>query len=81
MVFNRHTLMIEKNLGNLERVVRLAMAVFFMVWATSQETMNGIEIMVVIIAALLMLNGIFSRCYFWYLLDLNTNDNENSHCH
>ena len=72
--------MIERNLGNVERVVRLIIAAIFMVWATNQHSMNGIEIMVVVIAVLLMLNGLFSRCYFWYFLDLNTADNEKSHC-
>ncbi len=66
--------MIERNLGNIERVVRFILGVVFAVWALLQPAMNGIEWFVTIISLSLILNGIFSRCYVWYLLDLNTNE-------
>jgi hypothetical protein len=34
--------------------------------------LNGIEWFVTVIALFLILNGIFSRCYLWYILDINT---------
>lgn len=64
--------MIERNLGNVERVARLLMGIAFSVWALAQPAMNGIEWFVVAVALALMFNGIFSRCYLWFLLDIDT---------
>jgi hypothetical protein len=64
--------MIERNLGNIERVVRLFLGVAFAAWAFLQPTMNIIEWFVVGISLALILNGIFSRCYVWYMLDINS---------
>ena len=67
--------MIDRNLGNFERVVRLTLGVIFAVWALMQPYMNGVEWFVILISLSLILNGVFSRCYLWYLLDLNTSEN------
>ncbi|MGB5325473.1 MAG: DUF2892 domain-containing protein [Pseudomonadales bacterium] len=64
--------MIEKNLGNIERVCRLALASLFALWLTGQPSMGLVEWFVATVAMMLMLNGIFSRCYFWFVLDLDT---------
>ena len=64
--------MIERNLGNIERVIRLMLGIAFGAWALAQPAMNGMEWFVVIVALSLILNGIFSRCYMWYLLDVKT---------
>jgi hypothetical protein len=48
--------MIDRNLGNAERLVRFSMGLAFAGWAFSQP----------------YLNGIFSRCYLWYVLELDT---------
>jgi hypothetical protein len=64
--------MIERNLGNIERVVRLFLGVAFAAWAFLQPTMNVIEWFVIGISLALLLNGIFSRCYVWYMLDINS---------
>lgn len=64
--------MIEANLGNIERVLRLIGGILLFGWALSQPYMNGIEWFVVIISVMLMLNGIFSRCYLWFILDINS---------
>ena len=66
--------MIERNLGNVERVSRLLFGVIFATWAFSQPVLNGVEWFVIVISIALILNGIFSRCYLWYVLDLNTYD-------
>ena len=66
--------MIERNLGNIERVVRLFLGLVFAGWALMQPTMNGVEWFVVFVSLALILNGIFSRCYFWYVLDINTRE-------
>ncbi|MCP3908228.1 MAG: DUF2892 domain-containing protein [Oceanicoccus sp.] len=72
--------MIERNLGNVERIIRLLMGVLFSSWAISQPEMNGIEWFVVVISVLLMLNGIFSRCYLWFVIDLNTSEKGERRC-
>jgi len=63
---------IEANLGNIERVLRLVGGVLLFIWAMSQSYMNGIEWFVVIISVMLILNGIFSRCYLWFILEVNS---------
>jgi hypothetical protein len=64
--------MIERNLGNMERVVRLFLGIAFAAWALLQPTMNIIDWFVIGISLALIFNGIFSRCYVWYLLDINS---------
>ena len=71
---------IERNLGNVERLVRLLFGVGMLIWAFSRPALNGIEWFVVLIASFLVLNGIFSRCYLWYVLDINTCDPEHEDC-
>lgn len=66
--------MIDSNLGNIERVVRLLMGLAFGGWALAQPILNGVEWFVVIISLMLMLNGIFSRCYLWYILEIDTSE-------
>lgn len=64
--------MIEKNLGNAERIVRLLMGICFGIWTMQQPSMNGIDWLVMIVSLALVLNGVFSRCYLWYILDRNS---------
>lgn len=64
--------MIAKNLGNLERLVRLCVGVFFAIWTLSQHYLGVAEWSVGMIALLLILNGVFSRCYLWYLIEVDT---------
>lgn len=70
--------MIERNLGNIERVIRLTMGLGLVVWAFMQPALNLTEIFVIAVAVMLFFNGIFSRCYAWYILNINTADNEES---
>lgn len=64
--------MIERNLGNVERVARLLMGVALLLWALFQGSLNGIDWFVVIVSVALIFNGVFSRCYLWYILDIDT---------
>jgi hypothetical protein len=70
--------MFEKNLGNIERILRLLTGIFFIGWALMQDTMNGIDWFIVIVSLMLILNGIFSRCYLWYILELDTRSSKDS---
>jgi hypothetical protein len=71
---------IEQNLGNIERVVRLFAGIAFAVWAISQPALNGIEWFITVVAIALILNGVFGRCYLWYVLDLNTRERGDNSC-
>lgn len=64
--------MIERNLGNIERVLRLIAGVCLAIWAVTQQGLNGVEWFVVVISTFLILNGVFGRCYLWYVLDINS---------
>jgi len=66
--------MIERNIGNAERITRFLLGLVFGGWALSQPALNGGEWVVVAVSIGLLLNGIFSRCYLWYLLDVSTVD-------
>lgn len=72
--------MIERNLGNVERVVRLLFGVLFAGWAWQQSALNALEWLVVAVSVALILNGIFSRCYLWYVLDINTCNDAQDGC-
>ncbi len=73
--------MIERNLGNVERILRLLFGIFLFVWALQQAHMNAVEWFVMVTAVALVLNGLFSRCYLWYVLDINSCGEGNSDCH
>lgn len=72
--------MIERNLGNIERLVRLAIGILFLAWSLSQPALLFTEYFVMVVAAALILNGVFSRCYLWYLLDINTCERNEKNC-
>lgn len=72
--------MIDRNIGNVERLLRLAMGLGLAVWAYQQNALNGVEWFVVVISVALILNGIFSRCYLWYVLDINTDSSGRKNC-
>jgi hypothetical protein len=64
--------MIERNLGNIERIFRLLFGLALAAWALTRPHLNGVEWFVMVISVALVMNGLFSRCYLWYVLDLNT---------
>jgi len=66
--------MIERNLGNLERVIRLALGMIIVGLAVSAPTLSLTELFVGFIGLTLILNGVFSRCYVWYFLNLDTTE-------
>lgn len=72
--------MIERNLGNIERVIRLFAGLLFGAWSISQPSLNAVEWFVMIISTFLILNGIFSRCYLWYVLDIDTSHTQGNDC-
>jgi hypothetical protein len=72
--------MIDRNIGNVERLLRLGMGLALAIWAYQQNALNPVDWFVVIISVALLLNGIFSRCYLWYVLDINTYRDGRKNC-
>ena len=68
--------MIERNLGNIERVIRLLLGIVFLGWVLTRSDANWVDLFVTIISVALILNGVFARCYLWFVLDVNTCDND-----
>jgi hypothetical protein len=64
--------MIEHNLGAFERAVRLLVGTVLGVWALAQSELGIVEWITLLAATLLILNGIFGRCYLWLLLGMDT---------
>jgi hypothetical protein len=71
---------LERNLGNAERLVRFVLGVAFLAWAFTRPALNGIEWFVIVISVALVLNGVFARCYLWYLWDINTCEDRDGDC-
>lgn len=65
-------MMIAKNLGNAERLIRLFAGIGLFIWFLAQPGVSGMEVFVAVVSLCLVLNGIFSRCYLWYVLDLDS---------
>ncbi len=70
--------MIERNLGNAERITRLLLGVIFALWSLLQPSLNGIEWLVMALSLALILNGVFSRCYLWYIIERSSKRGDSS---
>lgn len=64
--------MIGRNIGNVERVFRLMFGLLLGAWFATRPGLNGMDWFVLVASLALILNGVFSRCYLWYILDINT---------
>ena len=72
--------MIDKNIGNIERVLRIIISVVLAVFVFLQPEITGVEIFVLVAALSLVLNGVFSRCFFWWALGINSLKPHPSEC-
>ncbi len=66
--------MIERNLGNVERIARLVFGAGLTLWLWQQPSYTIADIIAGVVALFLILNGVFSRCYLWYVLDISSAD-------
>ena len=64
--------MIERNLGNIERLIRFLIGLGFAYWVFTRPYLNAIEWFIMAVSLMLILNGVFSRCFFWWMLGINT---------
>lgn len=64
--------MIAKNLGSMERILRLLAGLLLAGWVFSRPEIGGPEWLAVVVSLFLVLNGVFGRCYLWHLLDISS---------
>jgi len=72
--------MIERNLGNTERVLRLIGAILLTAWAAARDNHDVLTPVALLIAAALTLNFLFSRCYLWAVLGLKSCGSSENGC-
>ena len=72
--------MINRNLGTMERLLRLAGAVLLSGWLLARGSHDILSVVAGIAALAFLANAIFSRCYLWALLGINSCDPEDKHC-
>lgn len=72
--------MIERNLGSTERVLRLVGAIILLAWVTSRDNHDILTLLALLAVLALTLNFLFSRCYLWALLGLNSCENDENGC-
>jgi len=72
--------MIERNLGNIERIIRFTTGSSLIFWLALQPAVTGIDWFIAIVSLSLMFNGIFSRCYLWFILDIDTKKSSDTTC-
>jgi len=72
--------MINRNLGRLERTLRLVIAVLLTGWLLTRGSHDILSVVAGVAALALFANAIFSRCYLWALLGINSCDPEDEHC-
>lgn len=70
--------MIDRNIGNVERLLRFTFGVGLILFLLSQPGVTAVEWFIGGIAAMLILNGISSRCFIWHWLGLNTNTSKDA---
>lgn len=64
--------MIGKNLGRLERTLRVLAALLLASWALSRPEFGGTGWLAMTVSLFLVLNGVFGRCYLWHLLHISS---------
>ena len=72
--------MIGRNLGVLERVIRLLLGSALAIWVYVQPQFGWIEAIASICALFLVLNAMLARCYLWHALGLNSCDDGDEDC-
>lgn len=68
--------MIERNLGNTERLARFCIGLGMALWLVSQPQFSALHWLAAVAAVALFLNALTSRCYLWSALGINTRQRE-----
>ena len=72
--------MIKKNLGFVERIVRLVLGVSLVVWLYIQPSFGLLQWGTSVIALFLILNALYARCYLWSWLGIDSASTEGRAC-
>lgn len=72
--------MIDKNLGNVERVMRFLAGLALGYWVLIQPHLTWVEWTAGVAALFLVLNAFFSRCYLWHMLGFDTCKGQSKNC-
>ena len=70
----------KPNLSLFERVFRPLLGCVLASIALTQPEIGALEIIVLILSAFLILNGLLARCYLWRWLGWNTAQNDIELC-
>ena len=70
--------MIERNVGNVERLLRFTFGVGLIVLLLSQPAVTAVEWFIGALAVMLILNGISARCFIWSWFGVNTRASKDS---
>ncbi len=70
----------KPNLSLFERVVRPLLGCVLASIALTQPEIGLLELIVLVIATFLILNGVLARCYLWGWLGINTAQNDIELC-
>jgi hypothetical protein len=70
----------KPNLSLFERIVRPALGCVVALVALSQPEIGLMEMVALVAAVFLILNGLLARCYLWQLLGINTARNDIKLC-
>jgi hypothetical protein len=70
----------KPNLSLFERLLRTLLGCALAVIALTQPEIGLIEVIVLIVAAFLIINGLLARCYLWKWLGWNTAQNQIELC-
>lgn len=64
--------MFSPNLGKTERAVRLVLGALLALWVYRRPDPGIGETLAAVASLFLVLNAVFSRCYLWRALGINT---------
>ena len=70
----------KPNLSAFERIIRPLLGLVMASVALAQPEIGLAEIVLLICALFLVLNGILARCYLWKWLGINTHQNDIDLC-
>lgn len=62
----------KRNLGNFERIARLALGLVALAVAATRGSYGVSEAVITILGVFLVLNGLLGRCYLWKALGITT---------
>jgi hypothetical protein len=72
--------MIDRNIGTVERIVRLVLSVALVIWVALGDQIGVLQACALLAALALLWNSVFSRCYLWGWLGISSCKAANKNC-